>query len=403
MSFIKQFLGLFIYKIVPIKRNRFVFTSFNGHYSDNTKAISVKLHEMDATAEIVWLLSDQYKKDVPDYVKAVSINSLKAYWYRGTATAQVDNIYGFRAQFKMNESRASEMKMRLRAFLTNKKKQPIYATMHGTPLKKLGRDQIGNTVLDMFCSDSYLLVGDQLTADVLKRVTFDKMPITVIGAPRNDVLFVDNSEAKAKLGFSKEQKILLFAPTFRNDGKDVEGKNIYRSGLNQIEEMNFEKLFQTMSNVFGGEWIMVCRFHYHVADMVDWDSLDQKYPGRFINGNKNDDMADYLAATDVLLTDSSSCMFDFAHTKKPCFVYFPDLDNYRNKERGFYMEIESLPFPVAVDFSTLIENINSFNQDEYSINVDKMLQDIGTGNDGLASQRAVEYIFKNSKKYKVKK
>lgn len=403
MSFIKQLFGLIVYKIAPIKRNRFVFTSFGGHYSDNTKAISEKLHEMDSSAEIVWLISENYKSDLPEYVRAVDINSFSIYWYRGSAAAQIDNVYGFRAFFLTNDSFSSKLKSFVWRTLSYKKNQPIYVTMHGTPLKKIGRDQIGNVILGMSCPNTYMLVGDQLSADVFERVTFGTMPITVIGAPRNDALFLENSSAKKKLGLPIDKKILLFAPTFRNDGIDVEGKNIQRSGLDQLSAMDFEELFGTLNEKFGGEWVMVCRFHYHVADMVDWDSLNKKYPGRFINGNKYDDMADYLSATDILISDSSSCMFDFAHIKKPCFIYFPDLENYRDKERGFYMDIESLPFPVAVDFSKFIENIKTFDQAVYSHKVDEMLENIGTGNDGHASERAVEYIFKNTKKYSANK
>ena len=403
MSFIKQMIGLAAYKVAPIKKNKFVFTSFEGHYSDNTRAISEKMHEIDSTAEIIWLVTPSYKGDLPEYVKGVDINSLSSYWYRGSAAAQIDNVYGFRALFLTNNSFSLKVKAFIRRTLTYKRNQPIFATMHGTPLKKLGRDQVGNVVLGMDCKNSYMMVGDKLSADVFERVTFGKMPITVIGAPRNDVLFFENGNVRAKLGLPTDKKILLFAPTFRNDGIDVAGKNLRRSGLDQLEAMDFEVLFQALSERFGGDWVMVCRFHYHVADMVDWDSLNKKYPGRFINGNKYDDMADYLAASDILLSDSSSCMFDFCHVKKPCFIYFPDLDHYRDKERGFYMDIEELPYPVAVDFPKLVENIKSFDQSKYSAGVDALLENIGTKNDGYASQRAVEYIFKNTKKYKSKK
>ena len=61
---IKFLWGLIIYKIAPVKKNRYVFTSFNGRYSDNPKAISEKLHETDKTAQIIWLVEEKYKKDI---------------------------------------------------------------------------------------------------------------------------------------------------------------------------------------------------------------------------------------------------------------------------------------------------------------------------------------------------
>ena len=120
-----------VYKVAPIVKNRYVFTSFNGHYSDNTKAISIKLKEMDDSAEIIWLVDSAYSQNLPEYAKVVNINSIKAYWYRGTAAAQIDNVYGFRARFKTSNSKISNFKIALASFLSNKRRQPIFATMQG--------------------------------------------------------------------------------------------------------------------------------------------------------------------------------------------------------------------------------------------------------------------------------
>lgn len=390
MGKLKTIIGMLIYKYAPIKKNRFVFTSFNGHYSDNTKSISIKLHEMDANSEIIWLVNGEYISLVPKYVKVVDIKSLGAYWYRGTASMLIDNVYGFRAVFKYSDGFLANMKFKINCFLRSKKRQPIIATMHGTAIKKIGRDQIGNVVLDMFCPNTELLLGDEHTAEILKRVTFEKIPIKVTGAPRNDVLFQEKN--LKKIGLEDDKRIILFAPTFRNDGKDVDGKNVYRSGIAQLEEMDFELLFKTLFEKFGGDWVMICRFHYHVEKMVDWAELESKYPGKFVNGNLYDDMADYLSCADILVSDSSSCMCDFALTKKPCFIYFPDMDNYGSKERGFYIDLNDTPFAVSKDFVSFIDNIKCFDQKNYDEAIELFLKKIGSRDDGNAACRVVEYI-----------
>lgn len=390
MGKLRTIIGILIYKYAPIKKNRFVFTSFSGHYSDNTKQISIKLHEMDANAEIIWLVNKEYISLVPEYARAVDIESFGAYWYRGTASMLIDNVYGYRAIFKYSDDFLANMKFKVNCFFHSKKKQPIIATMHGTAIKKIGRDQIGNIVLDMFCPNTELLLGDEHTAKILKRVTFEKIPIKVTGAPRNDVLFQKNNSKK--IGLRDDKKIILFAPTFRNDGNDVDGKNVYRSGLAQLDEMDFELLFKTLSEKFGGDWVMICRFHYHVEKMVDWAELESKYPGKFVNGNLYDDMADYLSCADILVSDSSSCMCDFALTKKPCFIYFPDMDNYGSKERGFYINLYDTPFAVSKDFDSFIDNIKFFDQKNYDEKVDLFLKKIGSCDDGNAACRVVEYI-----------
>lgn len=388
---IKFVIGALICKFAPIKKGRYVFTSFSGHYSDNTKYISIKLHELDDKAEIVWLLKKEYFSAVPSYVKAIDIDSLKSYWYRGTAQAQIDNVYGYRAQFLTSNDIKSKLKYGIINWLL-KKNQPIFATMHGTAIKRIGRDQIGNSVLDMSCPKTYLLLGDTHTEKVLQRVTFYRIPTQVLGAPRNDLLFSDTAGIREKLGLPTDKKIILFAPTFRNDGRDVEGKNVYRSGLNQLKTIDFECLFDALSRKFGGKWAMVCRFHYHVEKMVDWEELEQNYPGRFFNGNKNDDMANYLACADFLMSDSSSCMCDYALTGKPCFIFFPDYDHYEKIERGFYFDLRTFPFPIAKDFMSFIKNIEQFDSKTYKNKIDFFLNQIGSADDGNASERAVDFI-----------
>ena len=194
--------------------------------------------------------------------------------------------------------------------------------------------------------------------------------------------------------------MVLFAPTFRNDGKDVEGKNIQRSGLNQISGIIFDELFASLKKRFGGEWIFVCRFHYHVSNLVDWDELENKYPGKVVNGNNSSDMAEYLKCTDVLITDASSSMFDFALTYKPCFLFFPDIDNYSNKERGTYIDPYSLPFKTSKSFKALVEDIEMFDYERYKFQVDKLLSNLGNTDDGHASERIAKYIYEENIKHR---
>lgn len=380
-----------------MKKNKIVFTSFEGHYSDNTKAISEKFHETHPEYEIVWLLKPEYFNDAPEYVKKVDINSLKSFRERGAASAQVDNVYGFRAIFKNSKNPIKAIKRRFIVFMTYKRKQPIFATMHGTSVKKIGRDQIGNTVYDFSCKNTFLLLGNKFTADILRHVTFERVPTIAIGAPRNDILFGKSSVSKSAIGVAEDKKIVLYAPTFRNDGKDVEGKNTNRSGLNQLEELKFDELFSALNKRFGGEWVMICRFHYHISKNIDWEKLNSEYGGKIINGNKLDDMAEYLPLADALISDYSSCLHDFALTQKPCFIYAPDIVNYGTKERGFYIPLEELPYPLAKDSEELVNNVLDFNSERYERDVDDFMEKIGSKDDGNASARVVDFIVEKIK------
>ena len=393
---IKNLVYALVAKLTPLKRDTWVFSSFNGNYSDSPRAISEELHKQEPSARIVWVAKPT--ADLPDYVERVAPNTLQAECAKRSANILIDNVWadmGFSSDSD-NSKFAKKMKMMLR--LRKKKGQRAYTTWHGLPLKQIGRDQIGNQYTTFLCNKLTMFVNSAYEEKIMRHVSFEKVNMIRLGMPRNDALFDAQRglEIKNKLTISPDKKIILFAPTFRNDGKDVTGKNIQRSGLDQMNELNLDAMFQALSDKFGGEWVFICRFHYFVSSMVNWEELDRKYPGKFINGNVLPDMADYLACTDILITDASSCMFDFALTKKPCFIYFPDLENYQNKERGFYVPIESLPFPVSTSSDEFVRSIRNFDNSKYESEVNKMIDEFEFVDDGKAAERIIEYIKKDS-------
>lgn len=396
-SHLRLLCSIVVNRVTPIKKNRWVFSSLLGHYSDNTKCLSELLHELDDSAEIIWMVKEEYSHDLPDYVKVVPHGSKEAEKCLISAKIIIDNGYTNRA----SEAYGSDFRIRLQRILwrirCEKRGQKIYSTWHGTPLKRIGRAQIGSTASDFVCCDMTMLVGNQFTADKMRHLTFDRVPMKVLGSPRNDLLFTaGTSDLREKLGIPADKKVILFAPTFRNDGKDIFDINIHRSGINQLKAIDFQKLFEALKDKFGGSWIMICRFHPGAQRLVDWDALSRQYGGSVINGNAHDDMAEYLACADVLLTDTSSCMFDFILTERPCFLYFPDLEYYANVERGFYLPIEELPFPLAVEFDDLLENIRTFDNDKYIDGISKLQKDMGYREDGNATTRILEWIFEDA-------
>lgn len=90
-------------------------------------------------------------------------------------------------------------------------------------------------------------------------------------------------------------------------------------------------------------------------------------------------------------------MVDFCLIQRPCFIYFPYIDNYRNKELGFYIPIESLPFSVACTFKELCDNIAVFENPLYISKVKKMIEEYDCVDDEYSSKRVVEYILNQCK------
>lgn len=389
-----------VQKILFVKEKRVFFNSLGGHYCDNPKYISQKMYELRPDLEQIWLIKEQYRCLLPNYVKTVSPKNVwKRCWYEGTAHILVDCVFGNKVAV-LKKGKIKRLQFWVKKFLYSKKSQHVFTTWHGTPLKRIGSDQPNSGIIDFSLPQTMMLLGNQYTADIVRRTTFDRLKVDLIGTPKNDILFKsgNNSSAlKAELGLPAGKKIVLFAPSFRSDAKDgLKKKNVRRSGINQIEEIDFSVLFKTLNKVFSGEWVLVCRFHYHVAELVDWNELEEKYHGCIINGNLHNDMAEYLACTDVLITDVSASMFDFAVTEKPCFLFFPDMEHYKNIERGFYMNIEELPFPVSISFTELIKDILEFDNAVYTLKVRKLLNEMGYVDDADSSDRVVKYILEKS-------
>lgn len=392
---------LLVIKILPIKKNRLVFTSYLGQYTDSPRYVSEQLHKLCKDLDIIWLVTPQTMNSLPDYVKGVEINSLKSIWALGTAHVLVDNVYGQKSNDLTGNDFLSFLIFKILNFLKSKKSQLVFTTWHGTPIKCMSRDQHGNHFFDFWGNNITMLLGNKYTSDIMRHITFEKVRIESLGSPRNDLLFYTGTAQaetiRRKLKLPDKKKIILYAPTFRNDGPDTKDKNVRRSGLEQLQNLDFSTMFQTLSEYFGGEWVFVCRFHYHVSTMVDWESLQTAYPEQILNGNNYGGMEEYLLCTDILLTDASSCMFDFALTKRPCFIYFPDLAHYRDSERGFYRPIESLPFPVAEDFKELINAMKNFNDKAYRLAVEKMIDEFGYVDDAESSKRVAQFILKEGK------
>ena len=196
-------------------------------------------------------------------------------------------------------------------------------------------DDINHEIIDIEADDIEMIHGNSFTYGIMNHLMWGKIPMSLLGCPRNDILFnIDSTlvnTLRYRLNLPYDKKIILYAPSFRSDGLK---SNLQRSGLNQLQEIDITKICSLLNKKFGEEWCFVCRFHYHVEKEVNWVGLKKKYGEHIKNGNIGDDMSEYLACTDILLTDVSSCMFDFALTRKPCFIYFPDLEYYSSRERA---------------------------------------------------------------------
>lgn len=373
--------------LFPVKKNTALFWGLGGQYNDNAKYISLCLHERKPDIQIIWAISAKNRDRYPDYVKTVKERSLKFWSLSARAQVTVDYTDGIRWDIVLSNTWWGAWLTKLSC--RRRPRQYCIATWHGTPLKRIGFDSLEDRSAGRkgrSCAD-YVLAGCSYTKRCLESAFPFGAPVKLYGTPRNDILFggADIQSLKEKLRLPHDKKIVLFAPTYRND--------VDSSGLSQMRQIDFAHLFDELERRFGGEWVFVFRVHQMVLLNIDTASLAAKYGDRIVDGNVGDDMMEYLICTDVLITDYSGSMFDFALTGRPCFLYAPDREHYEKVERGFYMDYDELPFPKAYSPEELIDMIKSFDGVSYEKNVNKFLETIGNVEDGHAAERVVDDII----------
>lgn len=210
--------------------------------------------------------------------------------------------------------------------------QHVLQTWHGTPLKRLALHRPGfdaRRALAVFRESrrwDVLLAQNPIAAGVLRRAyAFLRRPIWIEGYPRNDQLVSgDGAGVRARLGVGPGERVLLYAPTWRDDRVEL------------VDFVDPARLAQA------ADAVVLVRGHSRTLRA----GRDSTGP-RVIDVTGYPDVADLLTAADGLITDYSSVMFDFSVTGKPMYFLVPDLEHYRGRLRGFYFDLtERAPGPV---------------------------------------------------------
>jgi CDP-glycerol glycerophosphotransferase len=306
-----------------------LFDSWRGKYSDNPRAISEELRRRDPSLQHVWVLERDDPR-VPDWVTPVRPNSVRHLESLGRARYVVAN---------------SSMPL----YWRKKAGQRYLQTWHGTPLKKMAYD-IARPQMDdakryyrHFARDianwDLLISQNPFSTDVLPRAFRYDGPIVESGYPRNDALSSPaapeaREHTRAQLGIPDGVRAVLYAPTWRDN-----------------------KAFETpldlgrMADALGPGTVLLLRAHNNVSRTV----AEAPHP-RVLDVSRVPDIREILLATDVLVTDYSSVMFDFSITRRPIVLFTYDIEYYRDELRGMYFEIEGeVPGPVVRTEADLVD------------------------------------------------
>lgn len=377
---IKHFITYLFYHvffILPVKKGQFYFDSFYGRsFSCNPKYIFLHLLKQDVINidNCYWTK----RKDVKNFDINLNKKNYCIPWNLKTIKRIMTSEY-----IIVNTDIPYNIPIR--------KTQCYINTWHGGgAYKRCGFDNPNeNTLFNRFRAFlrskqmSYLISSSEKFSAVMK--TGLKLSSNIqylkFGMPRNDILF--NKEVNVKklrdyFGLSDSDLVVLYAPTYRSKNDNF-----------VIEEFinNLNKITCAFKSKFGKEVKYLFRAHYYYEKINCSNTI--------IDVTSYPDMQELLLLCDVLVTDYSSSIWDFAFLKKPCFLFCPDYSEYFN-ERSFYTPIETWPGYFAGSSDELIKMIDKYNYGEFERKLDFHINMLNSYEDGHACEKFEEFI--NSRK-----
>ena len=357
-----------------VVKNRVVFVSFSGKsYSDNPRSISEALHKVSPDVQIVWIMSGGEKKKqiLPDYVKCVdSANKLLIYRHLLTASVFVSNV-------SLPQIEKS-------------KKQLFIQTWHGDKAFKkvlndspfVSKDYYVPEQIEGYCD--LAVAGSEYGKRQYESAFRYKGKILMEGTPRNDRLVQNDpelqKELKKALNIPENTKLMLYAPTLRREASQSKQKQ-------QIQDLDISATLDCLEKKDGCRWICLLRAH---PAMVGLTGAGED--SRIMDVSGYEDMADLLLISDMLITDYSSCAGDFALLRRPLVLYQADRQEYLEKDRTFYFDIDESPYFVAQNQEQLEQIIAGMTAEKAAENCEEILKFYGDCETGHAAEAVAKII-----------
>jgi CDP-glycerol glycerophosphotransferase len=359
-------------------RDLAVFESYGGlQYSCNPRAIYEELRRRAPDLECAWATKD------------------------GQFTAPTDSkllVAGSREHFEaMAQARYLVTNDLLPRWYRKRDGQFYLQTWHGTPLKRIGLDirppRLPAMVayLERQNADTpkwdALLAPNAFSTPIFRSAFAFEGEIAETGYPRNDILRDPSREERAeqvrgRLGIPAGKRVVLYAPTWRDDA--------FRQGDRYRFDLQLD--LDAATRALGGDHVILLRTHFNVRDPLCEGSADSG----LIDVTRYPDIAELYLISDVLITDYSSTMFDFAVTGRPILFFTYDLERYRDKVRGFYFDFEAdAPGPLLTTTAGVIAALRDIDRvaATHRAAYDAFTSKFCALDDGHAAARAVDLLL----------
>ena len=362
-----------IFRIFPVKQNKIVFLSpHNENFNDSLGAVMEEVIRRD-DFRVIMISGRDLKFDRSKILQ--SIGKIIGF-FTGKAFHLATAKYVF-----LNDNFMPMGKLRF------SEKAVITQLWHAEgAFKKFGLDieqsnevraleKAGNSKL------TYVVCSSEDVAPIYARAFgVSEYKVLPLGSARSDYFFKEFNFDRMRADFDKKypeckgKKLALYAPTFRDNPAD-DSRILANFDINAFNDR------------FGEEYALLIRLHPQVHADVEIDGA--------VDVCDYENTLELMKLCDLLITDYSSICMDFAIQNKPVYFYAFDLERYE-KDRAFYYDYESyVPGPVAKDFQTLLNLLNSNVSETYRLRRnDFNYANFGTP-DGKAAERIVDKIIYN--------
>ncbi|MBV1849493.1 bifunctional glycosyltransferase/CDP-glycerol:glycerophosphate glycerophosphotransferase [Catellatospora tritici] len=357
----------------PIDQRLAVYSAYWGRgVRCNPAAIYERARELTPEVRGVWIVKADRVADVPPGVDYVVENSWR--YFRVLA----------RARWFINNVNFPD-------FVVKRKGSVHLQTHHGTALKSMGIDEMRyaltarkmnfGKLLKRVDRWDYSLAANTYSTEVWGRVYPSNYQSLEYGYPRNDILSTataeDAAKVRAELGIRPDQKVVLYAPTHRDYAK---GFDLQLDPLALAKALGPDGVVLMRAHYFYDRDASSVAAHPQVRDVSDHPSIEQLY-----------------LATDVLITDYSSVMFDFGVLDRPIVIYAPDWDVYR-ATRGTYFDLATEgpgPFCRSQDDLVWLFEHDQVRSPEAELARAAFRRRFCHLDDGRAAERVVRHLFLN--------
>lgn len=364
----------YIYSLFPVKRKKIlcIMTHDDGEDS-NVSLVTKKIEGIKAGYTFSYITKSETEsvKSLKAAGKLLAFFFIKPYHMARAEVILMDNVF---------------MPM---AYIRIKKRVKVIQLWHGTgTIKKFGQDantgRLKEQERKVNRNITHLIVNNEQTAVLYAKVfAIDIHKVYPLGLPKTDDILnrmskinedninTDKHSIYSKYNLPAEKKLILYAPTFRDT-------SLYSDTILEKVERMAERLPK--------DYVLGLRLHPYVAKMVK-----RLHKENVCDLSDERSLSALIMASDLLITDYSSIIFEYCITGKPMIFYAYDLDDFMRNGRGFYNDYESyVPGPVARDLEEVIDIISR--EDYQTDRIREFVSKNFPRLDGKACDRIIELI-----------